>query len=150
MCQETDKILNKLSELNTELNQLITERDTALFSLKKSEYRYKALSEAGVECIAIARDGVLLAVNKAFEKLLGYTEKELSQNNLMYRVILPEYREEVVRRIESKDMTPYRCVYQCKDGSNIRVFVRPKMVKFNGKGLCRAAVVSEWKECHGG
>ncbi len=142
----TDEIFKKMTDLDTEFSQLITERDTLLSKLKQSEYKFKVLSNSGNEGIAVCRDGVLIATNKCFQDMLGYTEEELARDNLMYRVLHPDYREEVVRRIETGDLSSYKCVYKHKMGYYFPVHVKPKEVEFNGKGICRAAIVTLWKE----
>jgi PAS domain S-box-containing protein len=88
-----------------------------------------------------------LAVNLAFEELTGYKEIEVADNSqLMWEIIVPEYRDDVARRISDGDESPYRCEYITKGGDRVAVYVRPKLVHYNGKGLCRAAVITVWED----
>ena len=143
--------IERLEELDREMLEIQYERDGALAKLQESEHRYRALSEAGFEAIAIHRTGKVLTANDAFEELVGYTEEEIEENPaLMFDIIAPGLRDEVKQRIDKKDMSPYRCKFIHKDGTILDVYIRPKYVQYNGSGRCRAAVVTLWEtKIHG-
>ncbi len=54
----------------------VHERSRAEDALRASEERYRRLSDATSEALAIHRDGVLLEVNAAFCRLLGYAAED--------------------------------------------------------------------------
>src|SRR5215472_13058868 len=60
------------------LSKDITERKRAEEALHKSEERWRAVFENSAIGVALADlNGRLLAVNRAYEEMLGYTEEEL-------------------------------------------------------------------------
>jgi len=138
--------LDRLLELDGELRDLSFERDDALLKLRESEHRYRALCEAGFEAIVIHRDGEVLAANNAFQDLTGYNEEELKSYSLLVKIMHPDFRKEAERRICDEVDEPYNSKLVRKDGEVVDVYIHPKYVKYNGHGLCRAAVVTIWEE----
>ena len=79
----------------------IVERRRAEDALRISEERYRRLSDATSEALAIHRDGIVLEVNAAFCRLLGY-EPEVC----IGRTILDFCAPETVAAIRSGEFSP--------------------------------------------
>ncbi|MHB0937759.1 MAG: PAS domain S-box protein [Armatimonadota bacterium] len=94
----------------------ITERKQAEEALQDSEARYRAISEASTEGIAIHENGIILEANTIIAEHLGYTPEEMVGQSL-FRFLAPESREEVVRRMQAGDPGPYVAVSLHRDGS---------------------------------
>ncbi len=75
----------------------ITERKKAEESLRESEEKFRKLAESTHTAIFIYKGTKFIYVNKATEKLSGYTFDELTQMNF-WDIIHPEYRELVKER----------------------------------------------------
>ena len=112
----------------------ITERMNAQQDLKKSEARYRALSEATFEAIFISEKGVCLDVNPRAVELFGYEYDELI-GVFGTHVIAPEFKELVEQNMLSGYEKPYEAVAQKKDGSHIRVEIRGKMMRYEDRDV---------------
>jgi len=84
--------------------------------LRDSEARYFAFSEATSEGIAIHEHGIILEVNGNVAHHLGYTPEEMRGRSL-FEFLAPESREEVIRRMQTKDPGPYFAISLHRDGS---------------------------------
>jgi PAS domain S-box-containing protein len=112
----------------------ITERMNAQQDLKKSEARYRALSEATFEAIFISEKGVCLDVNPRAVELFGYEYDELI-GVFGTHVIAPEFKELVEQNMLSGYEKPYEAVAQKKDGSHIHVEIRGKMMRYEDRDV---------------
>ncbi len=61
----------------------VVERTVAEAALRESEERFRHLSDAATEALAIHRDGLILEANAAFCRLLGYGAEELIGRHLL-------------------------------------------------------------------
>jgi PAS domain S-box-containing protein len=79
----------------------VTERRAADRALRDQTDRYEALllavSEAGEGMVVIAREGVCVFANAAFEQLSGYTFPELAAMDSVFDLVV-EYEDEQIRR----------------------------------------------------
>lgn len=75
----------------------ITERKKAEESLRESEEKFRKLAESTNTAIFIYKKTKFIYVNKATEKLSGYSEQELLQMNF-WDVVHPDFREIIKER----------------------------------------------------
>ncbi len=122
----------------------ITERMNAQQDLKKSEARYRALSEATFEAIFISEKGVCLDANQRAVELFGYEYDELI-GVFGTHVIAPESKELVAQNMLSGYEKPYEAVAQKKDGSQFHVEIRGKMMRHEGRDV-RITVIRNIEE----
>ena len=102
--------------------------------LRKSEARYRALSQATFEAIFISEKGVCLDVNPRAAELFGYDYNELI-GIFGTDVIAPESKELVKRNMLSGYERPYEAIAQKKDGTRFHVEIRGKMMRFEDKDV---------------
>jgi diguanylate cyclase (GGDEF)-like protein/PAS domain S-box-containing protein len=83
--------------LTRQLEQRIEEKDRVELALRKSEAKYRDLFENANDLIYTHDlDGKFLSVNKATEKLLGYSGSELVHFNTL-DVVVPDQRQIVIK-----------------------------------------------------
>ncbi len=101
----------------------ISERKRA----EESEERFRKLSEASFEGIAIHDGGKILAANKALADMFGY---ELSDVTGMsgQALVVPEYRDFLLKKEE-----PYEAECLKKDGTTFICKVRGKEIPYQGR-----------------
>jgi PAS domain S-box-containing protein len=110
--------------------------------LRKAFLRANGLSNASNQGIVIHRDNQVLVTNRAFEDMTGYREYEVQEDfDIMWKILAPEFRDMVRKRIENENTEPYRAEYITKDGNRIMVKVTPKEMEYNSHGLCRVAII---------
>ena len=122
----------------------ITERMNTQEDLRKSEVRYRALSEATFEAIFISEKGICLDVNQRATELFGYDYNELI-GIFGTDVIAPESKELVEQNMLSGYEKPYEAVAQKKDGTKFYVEIRGKMMRYKNRDV-RITVVRDINE----
>lgn len=119
--------------------QDITERTRVEEALRDSEARYRAFSESTTEGIAIHDKGVMLEVNQTFADHMGYTPQEMIGRSVL-DITAPEYRAEMIKRIQSGDPGPYVAVSLHKDGSRTIGEIRARNIIYKGRPVRVVAV----------
>jgi PAS domain S-box-containing protein len=122
----------------------ITERIQSQENLRKSEARFRALSEATFEAIFISEKGICLDVNPRATELFGYDSDELV-GIFGTDVIAAESKELVRRNMLSGYEKPYEAIAQKKDGTKFHVEIRGKMMKYKDKAV-RMTVIRDINE----
>ena len=122
----------------------ITERMDAQQNLRKSEARYRALSEATFEAIFISEKGICLDTNQSATDLFGYDYDELI-GIFGTDVIASESKESVKRKMLSGYEKPYEAIAQKKDGTKFYVEIRGKRLKYKDKDA-RMTVIRDINE----
>ncbi|HET7270685.1 MAG TPA: PAS domain S-box protein, partial [Rubrobacter sp.] len=108
-------------------------------ALGEGEERFRSLSDAAFEGVAISENGRILETNRAFAEMYGYEISEvagLAAENL----IAPESREMALRYIFSGSEEPYEAVSLRKDGTRFDVEVRGKRSSYMGRPVRIAAL----------
>ena len=121
----------------------ITEQRRAESYLAESERRWRALSEATFEGVAISQGGLIVDANEVFAGWLGLSPAELVGYEGL-NAFAPEDREHVAR-----SSTVFGSVYEARiqrpDGTSFPVEVRGRSATFNGQTV-RVAVVRDVTE----
>jgi PAS domain S-box-containing protein len=112
--------------------------------LRKSEERYRALSEATFEAIFISEKGICLDTNQSATELFGYDYDELI-GIFGTDVIASESKELVERNMLSGYEKPYDAIAQKKDGTKFHVEIRGKMMRYKDRDV-RITVIRDIDE----
>jgi len=122
----------------------ISERVEAELALRESEERFRRLSDAAEEGIAIHDKGTIVQANEALAKMFGY---ELSEMIGMYaeQLATPESWQIILEKIATGYDKPYEGVGVRKDGSTFRCQLVGKPHEYKGKTL-RVAVFRDITE----
>jgi PAS domain S-box-containing protein len=136
------ELLNKTrEELLAEISMLYKRLQTG-----SSSARYHSLLEASFEGIVIHEDGLILDMNPAFGRLVGYTLAELKGKSV-YMIVAPEYRELAREKVETHYELPYELVVLRQDGARTLVEATGKEHYYQGKQV-RVVAFREMGEAH--
>ncbi|HBR48718.1 MAG TPA: hypothetical protein DEA71_01410, partial [Nitrospira sp.] len=113
-------------ELDYAIVRDVSERRQAEAAIRESELRYKLLTEATFDGVALHDDGVLLEVNPGLERMFGYQPGELIGRSI-FNLVVPEQRAQAIANMRQGVEGPYEIMGLRKDGSTIvgEVVVRP-------------------------
>ena len=117
-------------------------------ALRESEERFRALSDATLEGVAITEGGLVLEANRAFARLFGYDDvSELAGMDVL-GFVAPASRGLVVKHRASAYMRPYEAVGLRRDGSSFDMEVHGERSFYRGREVRITAVrdTSERKE----
>ncbi|MCU1267803.1 MAG: multi-sensor hybrid histidine kinase [Acidobacteria bacterium] len=114
----------------------VTERERTEAALKESEQRYRDLFENANDIIYTHDlDGNYTSVNKACERITGYTSEESCSMNIA-QVIAPEYLENarlmLARKPSAMAPSTYELEIIAKDGRRLTLEVNSRLVQENG------------------
>jgi two-component system, cell cycle sensor histidine kinase and response regulator CckA len=126
---------NKLFRLPHSVERALREKEEQRKS-KQSEELYRDLVENALDIIYTHDlQGNYISVNKAAERIAGYTEEEALGMNLA-DVVAPEYLETARQMIGAKlagnDITAYELEIIAKDGRRVAVEVNTRIIYSNG------------------
>ena len=125
-----------LRENHFQLEELIKERTTELLTankeIKESENRFRSLSEAAFEGIAISKDGTFLDVNDNMCTMFGYPANEIIGMKATELTTL-ENRTNVEDKIRSGYEGTYESNGLRKNGSVFPLEVKAKMFLYKGQ-----------------
>ena len=108
----------------------VTERREAEDKIRESELRYKLLTDATFDGVALHDEGVLLEVNPGLEQMFGYGPGELIGRSIL-ELVADESRDLVVANMRDGVSGPYEVMGRRKDGSTFpgEVVVRPHVYR---------------------
>ena len=110
----------------------ITERKQAEEALQESEERFRRLSEATFEGIAITEKGIIVDANERLAEMFGYSLDEILGMQAA-NLVAPEERELVQERQQSGYEAPFTHRAVRKDKSSLFVEVRGKAIFYKGR-----------------
>jgi len=124
----------------------VYERRIAEEKLQKSEERFRTLSEASFEGIAIHYKGKILETNAAFAKLYGYTESEIIGLDLL-ELVARESKEIFKNNLLANDKNTYEVIALRKDKTVIYVEIMQGSIDFKDS-TCGLLAVRDltWKK----
>ncbi|MBX3348916.1 MAG: PAS domain S-box protein [Nitrospira sp.] len=104
----------------------VTERRQAEAAIRESQLRYKLVTEATFDAIALHDNGVLLEVNAGLEQMFGYESGELLGRSIL-ELVADESRDQIVLNMQNGVAGPYEAVGRRKDGTTFlgELVVRP-------------------------
>jgi PAS domain S-box-containing protein len=129
----------ELTEANEKMRQEIAERKRVEEALRESEIRFRRVTEAAFEGVAVTEGGTLIDVSEKLAKLFGYLRKELIGKSLE-GLIAPKTRKDTIAKILSGYSMPYESICLRKDGTVFPVEVCGKNYSSKGKELCVTAI----------
>jgi len=129
----------ELRAANKKMMQEIIERKRAEEALRDSEIRYRHVTEAAFEGVAVTERGTLIDFSEKLAKLLGYQRSDLIGKSIA-ELIAPNVRNETVAKILSGYSIPYESICLRKDGTTFPVEVCGKNYVSKGRELCVTAI----------
>lgn len=125
-----------------EFSSNITEQKKSEEKLRRSEERFKYLSELSAEGILIHKDGVLLEGNQALFKMFGYSLKDLKGKNVIELLATPPSKKIIQRHIQTGYTKPYEVYAHRKDGSILPIEVDGRKIQYKNQEA-RVALVRD-------
>ncbi|MFW9916508.1 MAG: PAS domain S-box protein, partial [Candidatus Thorarchaeota archaeon] len=110
----------------------ITSQKQTEDALRESEERYRILSDAASEGIAVHEKGMILEANKAFASMFGYALSELIAKD-GFELFAPESRGLARARILNGSEKPYEGLLVRKDGTSFPARIIGTNIKFMGR-----------------
>jgi PAS domain S-box-containing protein len=120
-----------------ELEERIAERKRAEIALRESEERYRELFENAKDAIYVHDlQGTYLSINRAAEKLSGYSRQEIIGHNFK-EFVAPEHvryvRDSFWRKLAQQGETTYEVEVIAKDGRRVPIEVSSRAIYENGE-----------------
>jgi len=129
----------ELAAANAALQAEVTERKRAAAALQDSEERFRRLSQAAFEGIAISDQGRFVDVNGRFAEMFGYDASEIPGLDVR-ELVAPEHRDEVWSHILSGYEAVYETVCLRKDGSTFPAEIHARPLPFGSRTLRITAI----------
>ena len=123
------------------------DKDPAAYvALAAEKERFRELSDAAFEGIAVHDKGVMIDVNQALAEMFGYTRGEFIGKSAL-ELAAPESRAKVLEMMKSGGQEPYEAFGLRKDGSKFLGQLRGRPMTYQGRNLRVVAVrdISEQK-----
>jgi len=120
-----------------ELEERIAERKRAEVALRESEERYRELFENAKDAIYVHDlQGTYLSINRAAEKLSGYSREEIIGHNFK-EFVAPEHvkyvRDSFWRKLAQQGETTYEVEVIAKDGRRVPIEISSRAIYEKGE-----------------
>ncbi|MBX3330722.1 MAG: PAS domain S-box protein [Nitrospira sp.] len=122
----------QLALANQSLQDEIAERKHVEEAVRDSELRYKLLTEATFDGIAIHDRGILIEVNAGLERIFGYGPNELIGRSL-WDLVADESHDLVLANMQNGVNGPYEAIGRRKDGTTFFGEVVVRSCRYRGK-----------------
>ena len=110
------------------------ELEAAVRATLLSEERFRQLSEATFEGVAVHENGQLIDANRALATMFGYALSEVVGMSVL-KLVAPQSHGLVLKNVESKDGNSFEAVGLRKDGATFPVEVCGKAIEHHGRTL---------------
>jgi PAS domain S-box-containing protein len=137
--QRVEERTSELTSANIKMKQEIAERRRAEEALRESEIRFRRVTEAAFEGLAVTEGGGLIDVSEKLARLFGYQKSELIGKTIA-ELIAPDVRDDTLTKILSGYSVPYESICLKKDGTIFPVEVCGKNYASKGRLLCVTAI----------
>jgi PAS domain S-box-containing protein len=138
------QLVNELAELRQRvaaLEALEAERKQAEEALRDSEERFRRLSEAAFEAIAIHEGGVVLSANDQFFEMFGYEPDELLGKQIIPLIVAPEAGEFMRKQIATGGLGPYESIGLREDGTKFPIEIQVREMEYEGRKVRVGAIM---------
>ncbi|HYM82825.1 MAG TPA: EAL domain-containing protein [Candidatus Dormibacteraeota bacterium] len=122
----------------------VAERGRAEAALRASEERFRRLSDAAAEALAIHRNGRILEVNQSFRELFGCTDEE-AVGRTLYDFLTPGMRRVLVTHTRRQPDEPVELIARARDGSVFPVVLVGRTIPYPD-GAARVASIRDLRE----
>lgn len=129
----------ELTAANKKMKQEIAGRRRVEEALRESEIRFRRVTEAAFEGLAVTERGKLIDVTGKLAKLFGYQRSELIGKSIA-KLIAPNVRNDALTKILSGYSLPYESICLKKDKTIFPVEVCGKNYSSKGRVLCVTAI----------
>jgi PAS domain S-box-containing protein len=109
----------------------VMRRKRADAEIRESEDRFRRLSDASNDGVAVARDGMVLETNAAWSRMFGYSAEE-ARGMEAVRLVLPEERERQSRRMKIITQENYSVIAVRKNGTTFEGEISVQPVLWEG------------------
>jgi PAS domain S-box-containing protein len=124
-----------------------TDAASSYAALELEKERFRELSDAAFEGLAIHDEGIIVDCNQALAKMFGYEMSELIGKSVA-PLGAPETRELVRDKIRTDSREPYEAMGMRKDGTKFAAEIRGAPIHYQGRTLRVTAIrdISEQKK----
>ncbi|MCS7316252.1 MAG: PAS domain S-box protein [Bryobacteraceae bacterium] len=140
----------ELARVNEALRAEILERQRTEETLRASEERYRNLFDSANDMVYTHDlQGFFTSINRAAERITGYTREEALRMNIS-DVVVPEHlelaRQMIVRKLGGESSTTYEIAIRTKDGRRLLVEVSSHLTFEDGKPVGVLGIAREITE----
>lgn len=133
--QNEEYLLSFLHQVSLEIQALELK-----INLTNSEERFKKLSDLSFEGIVLHRQGVAIDFNESFCRISGYDRDELLGQNLLQKIIHPDYLPKVSEMIQKKEAHPYEAMFRNKAGEDIPIEIESRDIQYDNENFRVSAI----------
>jgi len=137
--QRVEERTAELTAANKKMKQEIAERKRVEEALRESELKFRRVTEAAFEGVAVTVGGGLIDVSEKLAKLFGYQRSELIGKPIA-ELVAENVRDDTMARILSGYSLPYESICLRNDGTILPVEVCGKNYSSKGRVLCVTAI----------
>jgi len=112
-------------------------------SIKKSEEKFKKLSNLTFEGVLIHDNGVALDINRSFSKMFGYKSNELVGKNIINLLFPKKYHKQLSESITKRYTIPYEIEGIRKDGSIFPIEIEAREIDNDKDNTLRVSAIRD-------
>ena len=130
--QPNSEQLETFNAIGSGIGQFIEHKRSEIF-LAESEERFRQLSEATFEAIAISENGKIINANLHLTELFGYDSEVIGKN--VVDLIAPQDRQRVRQKLASGDESPYELTGLKNDGTTFYLEARGRAMSYRSRPM---------------